>query len=110
MVWFAWFGWFVCAGLGFRDSVMEYHNFQEFSPVGQGGLNLLLLSSWNSRLLGLREGSYGQLNTNTTRAVIKHQKCAELGMFGLCTDRGSVDDPTGAPRTLMVIGIDPKQG
>ena len=35
-------------------------------PHVQGGLNPLLPDSWSSRLPGIREGSYGQFNPNTT--------------------------------------------
>ena len=62
--------WFGCVGPGFRDPVMRYPIFQGFSPSTQRGFNFLLPIIWNSRLLGLREGSYSQLNPNTTPAVI----------------------------------------
>ena len=50
---------------------MGYPIFKEFSPLIQGGFNPLIPNSWSSRLLGLREGSYGQFNPNTTPSVIQ---------------------------------------
>ena len=41
-------------------------HFSGIFPLAQGGLNPLLPDSWSSRLPGIREGSYGQFNPNTT--------------------------------------------
>ena len=41
-------------------------HFSGIFPLAQGGLNPLQPGSWSSRLPGIREGSYGQFNPNTT--------------------------------------------
>ena len=63
--------WFGCVGPGFRYLVMDYLIFLGFGPLAHGGVNSLLPSSGDSRMLGLREGSYGKFNPNTSPAAIQ---------------------------------------
>ena len=95
--------WFGCAGPRFWDPVMGLPIFQGYRPLAQGGLNPLQQGSWSSKLPGIREGSYGQFNPNTTNSCdLTPLMCGTKQNWNSVWQEGPYDNHN-APRTKLYL-------